>query len=142
MGKSHGGPLNDGKSYEEFWTNEDARELVRQKMRYYYARWGHHKNLAMFEFFNENPIPTQALPHVVEWYTSMSSFWKKMDHYGHIVTTSNYPFKGEASKPAVYVKGIDVGQVHDYVDTSTSAKKGGPLAPFLRAQLLAYRKLP
>ena len=43
--KSHGGPLKDGNSYEQFWVNQDVKALVQDKMRYYYARWGYSRHV-------------------------------------------------------------------------------------------------
>ena len=79
---------------------------------------------------------------MIKWYEAMSKYWKEVDLYGHLVTTSNYPFKQAASNPSVLVRGIDVGQVHDYVHIDEAGNTGGSMGPFLRKQLLEYRKMP
>ncbi|MBI5095261.1 MAG: DUF5060 domain-containing protein [Candidatus Hydrogenedentes bacterium] len=74
---------------EDFWTNDTARKLYRQRLRYIAARYGCRANLFGWEFWNE-AYPTPA------WVTEMAQLLKGTgpfdghgaDPYRHLVSTT------------------------------------------------------
>lgn len=69
---------------QEFWTNERARKLYKQRLRYLIARYAHSPNLFAWEFWNEvPPSPAQE-----KWVTEMAAFVKQNDPYKHLVSTT------------------------------------------------------
>lgn len=89
---ANGGFLN---SPEEFFTNEQARQLTRDKYRYIAARWGYSSAVLSWELFNEvmwtnsrrgNEAANQA---VAAWHTEMARHLRRFDVHQHLVTTSD-----------------------------------------------------
>ena len=83
---ANGGPC---KKPEEFWTNEQARKLYKQRLRYLAARYGWRTGVFAWEFWNE-AYPTTP------WVQEMAQFLKgtgpyadqPADPYRHLVSTS------------------------------------------------------
>ncbi len=65
----------------DFWTNEQARKLYQQRLRYYIARWGAYTNVLSFEFWNEVLAPAP-------WVGEMAKYMRANDPFGHLVTTT------------------------------------------------------
>ena len=84
--KANSGPCEKP---EDFWTNETARKLYRQRLRYIAARYGYRTSLHSWEFWNEANPPA-------EWVKEMAGYLKgtrnaaepAADPYGHLVSTS------------------------------------------------------
>ena len=84
--KANGGPCEKP---EDFWTNETARKLYRQRLRYIAARYGYRTALHAWEFWNEANPPAA-------WVQEMARVLKgapnspdpAADPYGHLVSTS------------------------------------------------------
>jgi len=82
-------------STADFFVNEKAKEQYRNRIRFIVARWGYSPSIGAWEFFNEidniqfrnedNPIKAE---NIVGWHDEMSTYLKKIDPYGHLVTTS------------------------------------------------------
>ena len=72
---------------EDFWTNERARKLYKQRLRYVAARYGWRTNLFAWEFWNEAHAPAA-------WVKEMAQFMKgtpdaaPADPFGHLVSTT------------------------------------------------------
>ncbi|NQU95615.1 MAG: cellulase family glycosylhydrolase [Candidatus Omnitrophica bacterium] len=103
---SNGGPCV---SPAEFWTNENAQEYYKKRLRYIVARWGAYKNLLAFELWNETNAP-------VFWVKEMSEYIKDIDPHGHLVTTSigMLEFNGFNEDEIWKLPSIDFSQVHIY----------------------------
>ncbi len=86
---------------EDFWTNESARRLYRQKLRYYLARYAYHTHIQSFEFWNETNPPTA-------WIDEMGRYVKAGDPFGHLLTTT-YGTPEIWSLPV-----MDFAQIHTY----------------------------
>ena len=84
--KANGGPLDKP---EDFWTNETARKLYRQRLRYIAARYGCRTSVQAWEFWNEANPPAA-------WVQEMAGYLKgtrsaaepAIDSYNHLVSTS------------------------------------------------------
>ncbi|MBN1671244.1 MAG: DUF5060 domain-containing protein [Kiritimatiellae bacterium] len=126
--KSNGGPCESG---SEFWTNEEARRLVRQKLRYLVARWGCSPNLFAWEFFNEIGGP---MPKIAAWHRDMARYLRSIDPYAHPVSTSSHTEDEslwgapelDFAQQHVYGR-LDVAQtMHDYAEWARE-KLGKPV---------------
>ena len=109
---ANGGPCEN---QADFFTNEDAKKIYKNKLRYIVARWGYSTNIACWEFFNEidNVMNMVDLPAVdiVSWHREMADYLKEVDPYKHIVTTSvTY-----REVPGLWdIKNIEFSQHHNY----------------------------
>ncbi|HEY0073976.1 MAG TPA: DUF5060 domain-containing protein [Abditibacteriaceae bacterium] len=115
----NGGPC---KTPEEFWTNETARKLYKQRLRYIVARYGWRTGVHSWEFWNEAEAPTP-------WIEEMAKFLKSIDPYKHLVSTT-YGTDAIWKLPE-----IDFTQTHHY-GTGNIADT----APVARGQALEYAK--
>jgi hypothetical protein len=103
-----GGPL---KRAAEFYTNEAARKLFRQRLRYTAARWAYSPHLMGFALFSEMEFTElwwrdhegkedqegyTRCPPMAKWVGEMAAYMKKVDPFGHLVTTHfSHPWSGE-----------------------------------------------
>lgn len=106
-----------------FFVSPEAKAKYKNRARYIIARWGYSPSIAMWEFFNEidniqfrnreNPIPAAD---IVNWHDEMSRYFKQVDPYKHILTTSisHRDLDGLNS-----VENIDINQKHIYNHTSS-----------------------
>jgi hypothetical protein len=78
---ANGGPCATA---DDFWTNERARKLYRQRLRYLIARWGYSPDVFGWEFWNEVP-PTPAND---AWLAEMAAYVKANDPNRHLVSTT------------------------------------------------------
>jgi hypothetical protein len=80
---------------EDFFTNEQARQLTRDKLRYIAARWGYSSAILSWELFNEvmwtnsRRGDAQANQAVAKWHTEMARHLRRYDVQQHLVTTSD-----------------------------------------------------
>jgi len=103
--KRNGGPVE---SPEEFWVDPKVRALVKNKLRYVVARWGHLPNLFAWEFFNESHLNKT----IASWYNDMTDYLSAIDPYDHIITSSNYP--KENIRPDPEVEKFEIFNYHHY----------------------------
>ncbi len=75
--------LNGGmcKTPEEFFTNEEAKRIYKNRLKYISARWGYSDSIFAYEFFNETNAP-------YEWVSEMSNYLRKMDCSRHLISTT------------------------------------------------------
>jgi hypothetical protein len=93
---ANGGPIQRP---EQFFTDEGARRLFRQRLRYLVARWGYSTHLLAWEFWNEVDIIEKYVPaDVRDWHMAMSRALREMDPWKHLQTTS---FAGSAGDAAI-----------------------------------------
>ena len=78
---ANGGPCAKA---DDFWTNEQARKLYRQRLRYLIARWGYSPDVFGWEFWNEVP----ATPEHEAWLAEMAAYMKAHDPNRHLVSTT------------------------------------------------------
>ncbi len=97
---------------DDFFTDAEARRLIRNKYRYIVARWGYSTHLMGWELFNEVQNIGEAHSHfadVVNWHKEMAASIRAEDTNRHLVTTSNSP----PDDPLAHI-GLDYDQVHTY----------------------------
>lgn len=108
----NGGPCQKP---DEFFTNEEAISLFKNRLRYIIARWGYSANIFSWELWNEVDLTDYFNEGKVEkWHKEMIAFIKGIDPYGHMITTSY-------AKPLDYnlwkAPEISYSQVHLFSDT-------------------------
>lgn len=106
----NGGFLNKP---EEFFTNAQAKDLTRRKLRYIVARWGYSPSIMAWELFNEVQLTDAAHNNqwdsVAQWHREMAQFLRAQDVYHHLITTSS-----KESIPASVTAAMDYDQDHLY----------------------------
>ncbi len=91
----------------QFFTNEKARKLYKQFLRYMVARYSSYNALAFWEMWTEQ----QHVPNIpVAWTREMTSYLREVDPYKHLITNASDPDLGEHWK----VPQIDMTQDHLY----------------------------
>ena len=103
---ANGGPC---KTPADYFTNAEARELVRRRLRYSVARWGWSMHLAAWELWNEvdnnDGFDSESN---AEWHREMGTYLKSIDPWRHPVTTSWRDARMFA------LPEIDIVQAHSY----------------------------
>lgn len=93
----------------EFWTNEQARKLYRQRLRYLAARYGWRPGIQSWEFWNEAQAPAPWVAEMARCLKGTGEFaGRRADPYGHLVTTTY----GNAE--VWKIPEIDFSQTHHY----------------------------
>ncbi|MEL9939676.1 MAG: cellulase family glycosylhydrolase [Ignisphaera sp.] len=102
-------------SPEQFWSNQKAIEIFKDRVRYVIARWGYSPNIIAWELVNEADLTTnfyQARDSFVSWVANLSSYVKSLDPYKRAVTISLADYNSE---PRVWqLDTIDIITVHRY----------------------------
>ncbi|MEM1764372.1 MAG: cellulase family glycosylhydrolase [Thermofilaceae archaeon] len=110
--RARGGPLAKP---EEFWTNEEARELFKRRLRYIVARWGYSTHILAWELWNEVDLTDNyeaVREEVARWHKEMAEYIKSIDPYKRPVTTS---FANPNLDPLIWsLESIDFITVHKY----------------------------
>lgn len=109
---ANGGPCEEP---VDFFTDEEAKNIYKNKLRYLVARWGYSTNLACWELWNEidNVMEWQDVPAVaiVNWHKEMTEYLKNIDPYRHLISTSI----SHREMPNLWeVENIDFSQHHLY----------------------------
>lgn len=83
---ANGGPLAAPK---EVFTNGEARELFKRRLRYIVARWGYSPNILAWELWNEADLVEQPpVEDLLAWHKDMAGELRALDPYDHLVSTS------------------------------------------------------
>ena len=95
----------------QFWTDERARRLYRQRLRYIVARWGYSPHVWALEFWNELG---EARPEIVAWHREMAQYVRTIDPNRHLLSTSTW--QGNLDKFAAIwdLPEMDFTQGHHY----------------------------
>ncbi len=99
----------------DFFSNDEAKALYRNRLRYIIARWGHHPNVLCWEFANELegwPGAQQNRETVAAWHVEMARYLRENDPFGHPVTSSLWTTEGW---PELWnLPGMEIVQSHFY----------------------------
>lgn len=108
--KANGGPCQNP---EEFFTNEEAKKLFKQRLSYVVARYSYSPNILTWEFWNEVDIIEKYIPEQVrEWHIEMGRHLRQIDPFKHLVTTS---FARTTGDPQIdSLEELDFVQSHNY----------------------------
>jgi hypothetical protein len=99
---------------DDFFINDEAIRLTKNKYRYIVARWGYSNAVLAWELFNEVQYTDgwrNNQPSVLAWHEEMAGYIKSVDPFNHLVTTSSDTsgFDGLWS-----LDNMDLIQVHYY----------------------------
>jgi hypothetical protein len=72
---------------EKFWTDERARNLYKQRLRYLVARYSYSTSVWAWEFWNELG---EARPEIVAWHREMGDYLRGLDPNRHLITSSTW----------------------------------------------------
>lgn len=115
-----------------FFSDQNAKKLTKDMMRYMIARWGYATNLVAWKIFTEieqveniwgksgiTP-PKGYLESVFEWHADMARYISETDAFGHLITTSspNKYSNGGKEYPRVFYN-MDLTISHDYKGINT-----------------------
>lgn len=110
---ANGGPCQ---TTAEFFSNEEAIRITKNRFRYILARWGYSQSIMAWELFNEVEWTDDydaIQQDVLLWHAEMAAFIKATDPYQHLVTTS---FAKEENDPLIWgITDIDFTQTHHYL---------------------------
>jgi hypothetical protein len=105
----NGGPCNNP---QDFFTNPEAKDLFKQRMRYIVARWGYSPNIMAWELWNEvTLVDDYNLENDLSWSNEMAAYIKEIDPFDHMITSSYF---GNFPKEVWKMPAIDYGQIHMY----------------------------
>jgi hypothetical protein len=111
-----GGFLNNP---QEFFTNEQAKELTKRRLRYIIARWGYSTSVLCWELFNEVQFTegfresAEQRANVAAWHHEMGEWLKANDPFGHLVSTSS---EHSGFHPIWSLPSMEIVQNHEYGD--------------------------
>jgi hypothetical protein len=107
----NGGPCQ---TQNDFFTNQEAKKLYANRLRYIVARWSGFSNLLAWEFFNEIDNEYTYLKHedVVAWHREMGRRLRSIDPFQHLISSS---FTGGSERPDLFnLREMDFAQYHSY----------------------------
>ncbi len=82
--RGRGGPVDEP---TEFWTDAEARKLMRRRLRYIVARWGASPSIAWWELCNEvNLISDYDSKSISRWHDEMAKYINAIDPYRNMTT--------------------------------------------------------
>ena len=106
-----GGPCATPK---DFFVNEEARRLAKNRLRYIVARWGYSSHVMAWELFNEVDLTDDfSFERDTPWHKEMAEFLKKTDPHGHMITTS---YMSAPNADTLKLPVIDYAQSHVYAE--------------------------
>lgn len=105
----------------EFFTNPEAKRIVKNLLRYIVSRWGYATNLVSWELWNEvgNMFkannPNAAIGNAIaQWHAEMASYVRSIDPYDHLITTSLGDVVGMENLFVTAFDSLDIVQNHLY----------------------------
>jgi len=102
----------------DFFTNENAKNTLKNRLRYIVARWGYQRSIMAWELFNEVDWTDLFEDHkseVSDWHDEMATYLKTLDVRKHLVTTS---YAHDYNDPNTWnAPDLDFTQTHYYVNT-------------------------
>ncbi|KAL0486821.1 MAN5 [Acrasis kona] len=112
--KRNGGPLSDP---DQVWVNQEAIQFMERRLRYQIARWGWSASIHAWEMWNEQDHLKKFTSYIEaagKWHQHFAQFVKKVDPYGHLITTSFSDWNPNWSKTTDWA--MDFNQFHSYSD--------------------------
>jgi hypothetical protein len=132
--KANGGPCENP---VDWFRNEEAKKLYRQRLRYTVARWTYSQRIMCWEFGNEfegwagSPADT-----VIEWHRGMAPFLAALDPYKHLISTSWWSKTGPVA--CWQIPELDIVQTHCY--TNDDQNVALPTISFCQTQRSQHAK--
>jgi hypothetical protein len=120
----NGGPCKDP---QDFFTNEEAKELYKNRMRYIVARWGYSPNILCWEMWNELTFVDNLTADIeVDWHREMAAYIKELDANRHLVSTSYAGsfYEKSFNKELWQLADMDFTQFHMYSPDAVEVVNG------------------
>ncbi len=112
----NGGPCETA---GDWFTNEEAREFYRKRLRYTVARWGYSPRVLCWEFGNEFQGWADSPNEIkLPWHEEMSDYLAKIDPWRHMITTSWWG--GTGPREFWALPNIDIVQTHCYTNDDSN----------------------
>jgi hypothetical protein len=138
---ANGGPLATPR---ELFTNPEAIELFKRRLRYIVGRWGYATNVMTWELWNEVDLVEQPAPSdLLEWHRDMARELRALDPYDRLISTSTS--LGDALTPSAPFNALWELEEIDYTQSHYYSFGGAPadftqLFPRITRRLLRYEK--
>lgn len=127
INSANGGYL---KSPDSFFTDPQARTMLKRKLYYMLARWGYSPNILAFDLFhNVQDSDAGYSKHwddIAMWHREMAIFMRTYDGYKHLLTTSAAP---EVPFESPVWETVDYVQVHAYAPDLLAALPTATIPP-------------
>ncbi len=130
---ANGGPCQ---TQNDFFTNEQAKQLYRKRLRYLVARWSAYPSVLAWEFFNEIDNEYAYVKHddVVAWHGELGRHLRQIDPLKHLISSS---FTGGSQRPDLFaLPEMDFAQYHSYNEQHPAEMTANMTATFFQK----YRK--
>jgi len=130
----NGGPC---KTPADWFVDERARTLYRNRLRYTVARWGCSSNVLCWEFGNEFEGWADSPNRIkLPWHREMAGYLRSIDPFKHLITTSFWSKTG----PEEFweLENIDIVQTHCY--TNDDANVAAPVRRYCLHQWERFDK--
>jgi len=115
---ANGGPC---KEPPDFFTDDRARKLFRQRLRYISARWGYATHVFAWEFWNEVDLSENYVSRPVrDWHVEMSRYLRKIDPNKRLQSTSFANSEGDSLVDTL--PEMDFVQTHNYGASDIAAE--------------------
>jgi hypothetical protein len=102
----------------DFFINEEAKTLTKNRLRYVIARWGYSRAIMCWELFNEVEWTDNFELYeedIIDWHLEMADYIRKKDVYGHLISTS---FANDVGGERLWQNELmDITQIHYYGNT-------------------------
>lgn len=102
----------------DFFRNEEAKSLTKNRLRYIIARWGYSSSIMCWELFNEVEWTDNFNLYeedIIDWHLEMAEYIKSKDVYGHLISTS---FANDVGGDRLWQNNLmDLTQIHFYGNT-------------------------
>ena len=111
---AQGGPC---KTAGEWFTDEQAKNLYRKRLRYTVARWGYSPHVLCWEFGNEfEGWADSPQDSIIAWHREMAPLLAEIDPYDHFITTSWWSKTGP--QECWKIPQLGIVQTHSYANNN------------------------
>ena len=97
----------------DFFTDEEAKEVVEQELRYLVSRYGYSESVLTWELFNEVDLVNESTANtdkIRDWLRYFANYLKEIDPYKHLVSNSVSDF----ADPIAILSCFDFINYHRY----------------------------
>ena len=102
----------------DFFRNEEAKSLTKNRLRYIIARWGYSSSIMCWELFNEVEWTDNFMQYeedIIDWHLEMAEYIRSKDVYDHLISTS---FANDVGGDRLWQNNLmDLTQIHYYGNT-------------------------